>query len=191
MTDSIPSPTDPSRTTPSRTTLADQLHRGAAGLRGEVPPDGLLAGVHRRLQAEGPAVWRRPPASWAGRLKWLAAAGSGGWRGPAWAAACAALLALVVLMPSDPMDPAADPQAGNAEQAWVRDARFVPVAGHEHWRSVAQAAPGQVWLVPAEMPRERLVALGLPYDPSRVGERVRAQLLVHASGDVLAVRVMQ
>ena len=47
------------------------------------------------------------------------------------------------------------------------------------------------WLVSAELPSERLAALGLPYDPARAGETVRADLLVHRSGDVLAVRVVR
>lgn len=174
MTDSSP-----------RIPLADPLHRGAAELRGLAPPEDLLEKVHRRLSAEGPRVWRResPSARLAASLhEWLQ-----GWRGAAFAAACAALLVLVVL-PSDPFE---SEEPADAAPQWNRMAGFVPVAGHEHWRRAAEAAPGQVWLVPAEMPRERLAVLGLPYDPARVGERVRTQLLVHASGDVIAVRVMQ
>jgi hypothetical protein len=167
-----------------RIPLADPLHRGAAELRGLAPPEDLLQKVHRRLHTEGPAVWRQPPL--AARLAAALRERLHGWRGAALAAACAALLVLVVL-PSDPFEPGPD----EAAPRWSRMAGFVPVAGHEHWRRAAEAAPGQVWLVPAEMPRERLAVLGLPYDPARVGERVRAQLLVHASGDVLAVRVMQ
>jgi hypothetical protein len=41
------------------------------------------------------------------------------------------------------------------------------------------------------MPRAQLAALGLPFDPSRADESVRAELLVNAQGAVLAVRVVQ
>jgi len=53
----------------------------------------------------------------------------------------------------------------------------------------AQADAAQTWLVATEMSSARLAALGLPYDPSRAGERVPAQLLLQSSGDVLAVRL--
>ena len=41
-----------------------------------------------------------------------------------------------------------------------------------------------------ELPRERLAAIGLPYDPARAAEPVRAELLMHASGDVIALRLI-
>ena len=56
--------------------------------------------------------------------------------------------------------------------------------GTERW----PAGETQAWLVRTEMPEERLAALGLPYDPARAGESVRADLLMHPSGEVLAVR---
>jgi hypothetical protein len=61
---------------------------------------------------------------------------------------------------------------------------FVPLVPAEHW----PRAPAQAWLVSAEMPRERLAALGLPFDPARTGASLRAELLVRESGEVLAVR---
>jgi hypothetical protein len=67
---------------------------------------------------------------------------------------------------------------------------FVAVAGAERMREASREGDGRAWLVSTELPRERLAALGLPYDPSRAAERVRAELLVHASGDVLAVRLL-
>ena len=42
-------------------------------------------------------------------------------------------------------------------------------------------------LVNTELRRDRLVALGLPFDPARAGDSVRAELLVRPSGEVLAV----
>jgi hypothetical protein len=57
---------------------------------------------------------------------------------------------------------------------------FVPVV------PLAGAEPA--WTVLTDMPRERLAQLGLPYDPGRAGERVRAELLLDRRGEVLAVR---
>ncbi|MFG5409372.1 hypothetical protein ABXN37_16300 [Piscinibacter sakaiensis] len=54
----------------------------------------------------------------------------------------------------------------------------------------AEGAARTAWLLPTELPRDRLALLGLPYDPARAGERVRAELLVDAQGEVLAVRVL-
>jgi hypothetical protein len=45
-------------------------------------------------------------------------------------------------------------------------------------------------LVRAELPRERLAEFGLPFDPARAGDTVRTELLMRASGEVLAVRVL-
>lgn len=68
---------------------------------------------------------------------------------------------------------------------------FVPVVSAERfaqlWPRGADAAPA--WVVSTEIPREQLAALGLPFDPGRAGEPVRAELLMHPSGDVLAVRL--
>jgi hypothetical protein len=55
----------------------------------------------------------------------------------------------------------------------------------------AQAEAAQAWLVATEMSSGKLVALGLPYDPSRAGERMPAQLVLQSSGDLLAVRLAQ
>jgi len=52
------------------------------------------------------------------------------------------------------------------------------------------ARQGPAWVVTTEMPAERLALLGLPYDPSDAGQRVRAELLVRPNGEVLAVRLI-
>lgn len=88
--------------------------------------------------------------------------------------------------------PAAAPDMGAGPVGRVpRASGFVPVASPERfaelWQGGAQAAPA--WVVRTELPRERLAALGLPYDPARAGEPVHAELLMHPSGDVLAVRL--
>ncbi|HUR89432.1 MAG TPA: hypothetical protein VMZ74_10130, partial [Ramlibacter sp.] len=67
---------------------------------------------------------------------------------------------------------------------------FVRLVSADEWKR-AQSQDARTWLVSAEMPQSRLAALGLPYDPARAGERVPAQLLMHSSGEVLAVRVVR
>lgn len=67
---------------------------------------------------------------------------------------------------------------------------FITVASAERWQQLVGHDVSTAWVVPAELPRERLATLGLPFDPSRAGERVSAELLMHPSGEVLAVRVL-
>jgi hypothetical protein len=145
--------------------LAERLALAARDLRIQSPPATLLPAIGRALdrrKASAPA--RSRTAHW-----W-------GWGGLS--TACAALAVWLVVSPLP--DPAsAQPADG-----------FVPLAGAETWRRAAQADSGHVWLVSTEMPRSRLAAMGLPYDPARAGERVRAQLLMQSSGDVLAVRIV-
>ena len=63
----------------------------------------------------------------------------------------------------------------------------------QRWPQLMRDAsvPGRAWVVPTELPSESLAAMGLPYDPAHAGEPVRAELLVHANGDVLAVRFVR
>jgi len=70
---------------------------------------------------------------------------------------------------------------------------FMPVGNTERWSQLMTDArePGHAWVVPTELPSESLAAMGLPYDPASAGQTVRAELLVHASGDVLAVRFVR
>lgn len=71
------------------------------------------------------------------------------------------------------------------------DSGFVRVASAERWQHLMHGDDAAAaWVVPSELPRERLAALGLPFDPSRAGESVRAELLLHPSGELLAVRVL-
>jgi hypothetical protein len=143
------------------TTLAAELARVAQELRAQEPPASLRTELQRSL---------RP------RRRWLPVT---------LASAGAALLALLVI----PVLFVDGGQPDVAVQANVDTAGFVPVSTADDWRQAARNTGG-VWLVSTEMPRERLAALGLPYDPARAGERVRAELLMRPSGDVLAVRVM-
>ena len=108
------------------------------------------------------------------------------------AAACVAILLgaglLLALPPS--LDTTLSAQAG------VPSSDFVPLVSSDRWAgylrdSGGATKSGAAWLVPTEIPSERLALLGLPYDPARAGERVRAELLMHESGDVLAVRIIR
>ncbi|MBN8504506.1 MAG: hypothetical protein J0L58_08505 [Burkholderiales bacterium] len=100
----------------------------------------------------------------------------------------ALLLAATLLLSFEP--PALHPPA-SASFAQA-DSGFLPVVSQEEWRrAMAGQAQAPVWLMPAELPRERLALLGLPFDASRADERVRAELMLHASGQLLAVRFVQ
>jgi hypothetical protein len=70
---------------------------------------------------------------------------------------------------------------------------FMPLVNAERWSQLVRETreQGPAWIVPTEIPRESLAAMGLPYDPARAGESVQAELLVQASGDVLAVRFVR
>lgn len=154
-------------------TLSEQLRASAQDLsRQSIPPlrdAAVLAAMRRALP--------RPAAPRRGFLKPFAR--SFAWSG---AATCAVLLLgaglLLLLEP---------PPAAQAHLA----SDFLPVVAGERWAGYLKDAKGQpAWLVPTELPRERLALLGLPYDPAQAGERVRAELLLHPSGDVLAVRIL-
>jgi hypothetical protein len=118
--------------------------------------------------------------------------GGGGWS-PRWLlAGCLGMLVIslaLTLQPwsSRPSAPAAlDPALAMAELA---PGGFVPVASAERWAQAGNDI-SRGWLVRTELPAERLASLGLPYDPGRAAARVPAELLLHASGEVLAVRLL-
>ncbi|MFN0182717.1 MAG: hypothetical protein ACKVQR_02750 [Aquabacterium sp.] len=136
-----------------------------------LPPPGLAAGGRALIAGAGRAASLLQPL-W---QRWLAGSG---------AALCLVALTLsVVLMLSAPPLPAPPGAAAPASG-------FLPVVSAQRLAELAAADVGPSWVVPGEWPRERLAAFGLPYDPARAGETVRAELLVHASGDVLAVRLL-
>jgi hypothetical protein len=111
-------------------------------------------------------------ASWAAPLAW---SGAG---------VCALLLvaASALLLLEPPVDA--------SQQGYASD--FVPLVPAERWSSyLRESGQARAWLVTTEMPRDRLALMGLPYDPSQAGDRVKAELLMHPSGDVLAVRVVR
>lgn len=153
--------------------LSDLLRRVGAELRSQAPPAALQA----RVRAAALAAPRAAPAqggSSRGRV----------WRGGPWAwsgaAVFASLLAVPVLLLRLP------PPLPVLVDELPRHGEFVAVAPAERWPKGSAAA----WLVGTELQRERLSALGLPYDPARAGDTVRAELLLHPSGEVLAVRLL-
>ena len=161
-----------------------------------VPLATLLRAARADLQRQAAPPWEPPLEAAAARVPVTAAPKTMRPRPgrrvlwPWWAAgaalACGLLLVTATrLMPLPGVDAAAGLSARSSTQAWRGDG-FVPVVPVDRW-AVAGAEPA--WLVPAELPAERLAAMGLPYDPGHAADRVRAQLLVRASGELLAVRL--
>ena len=118
----------------------------------------------------------------------LQTAGGGGLqrvaRGGAWAFGALLLLATALLL--------IEPPRGVGAAVLPRDSGFMPVVSADEWRqAMAGEAQAAVWLMPAELPRERLALLGLPFDAGRAEQTVHAELMLHPSGRLLAVRVLQ
>jgi hypothetical protein len=67
---------------------------------------------------------------------------------------------------------------------------FVAVAPQERWLRLRDEG-GAAWVVNTELPQQGLAAMGLPFDPRHAADPVRAELLMRASGEVLAVRVLR
>ena len=142
-------------------TLAAALRAAGDELRALQPPAALQSRIRAALP---PSAAPRPQPR---RGVWL-------WSGAAAFATVLVGSALLVLRPAPPL----------MVDDGLRFGAFVRVAPAERW----PAGESEAWLVATELPGERLAALGLPYDPSRAGESVRAELLMHPSGEVLAVR---
>lgn len=147
--------------------LSLRLALASRELRAQCPPATLLPAIHRRL-ARGP--WK---ARHARRAAWL------GWAGLS--TATVALAAVLIVNSMLAGDDTGAPAVADADG-------FVRIVSQDAWQQ-ARAQDGATWLVTTDVPQARLAALGLPYDPARAGERVPAQLLMHSSGEVLAVRL--
>ena len=148
--------------------LAQLLRRAAAELQAQAPPPlRPLPLPVRAVSAQAPRRWLWP-AAWSG------------------AAACAlVVLVSALLMVQGP------PRPSDAQPLQAGASDFLPVAAPDRWVHLGREGQDAAWLVTTEMPRDRLAALGLPYDPARAGENVRAELLMHPSGEVLAVRFLR
>jgi hypothetical protein len=162
-----------SRDSAPHESLRNTLRRAADQLAAEQPPPQVPAAVWAAMdlrQAQLAAAPRRAarPLAWAG----------GG------LALASFALALVLLGTAPTMVDEAARRPATAATA------FLPLVNADRWPQVLRETreQGPAWVVTTEIPRESLAAMGLPYDPSRAGEPVRAELLVQASGDVLAVR---
>lgn len=111
-----------------------------------------------------------------------------------WVVLVALLGALALLIGSGrwPQSSAIDSSPASA----AAEDEFIPVATPQRWRQIVpQHSPAKqdpsaarAWVVAAELPAEQLARFGLPFDPARAAEPVRAELLLHSSGEVLAVR---
>lgn len=161
---------------PRPVALAKGLRRLAADLDTREPPSWatLDARLPRPLSALAAVAVAAPASSaatrWRARLwpRWPAA-------GLAMVSVAAMALLLAVFSGSQPA------ASGPGE--------FVVVAGAERWLRLGSEG-GAAWLVQTELPQERLAAYGLPYDPGRAAMPVRAELLMRASGEVLALRIV-
>ncbi|HEV8688977.1 MAG TPA: hypothetical protein VGQ91_01680 [Ideonella sp.] len=189
MTPKNPQPATPDAPSPA---LAEALARLRADLGQHMPPPALwlrvAASVARPARVLQPALAQggQGPAPTAGGpgARWRTLLGLG-------AAVVAALWLVWAAGPGRVARPTKSTPLAPPVVSTMHASGFVPVASAERfaelWQGGAQAAPA--WVVPTELPRERLAALGLPYDPARAGETVHAELLLHPSGDVLAVRL--
>jgi hypothetical protein len=165
--------------------LAQLLRQAAAELQAQPAPP-LPAAVLSALP--GPLA-ASPAVAAAGRAGQRAAGAWAARSGPRLATAAVALSVLLVaatsllLMSAPPTDPLHSPVARGGA------AGFVPVAPRERWERLHDEG-GAAWVVNTEMQQQRLAHWGLPYDPARAADPVRAELLMRASGEVLAVRVL-
>jgi hypothetical protein len=170
-------------------TLAQALQRARATLDATALPAGLLAATQAAVAAAA-APSRTAPrlAARLGRLRrpWGLGLGLGRPFAPAGAAfAALAFTGVTVLWLQPGAPPGQHRPSGLETAAAPLPEGFVAVAPPERW----PAGPSSGWLVPAELGRERLAALGLPFDPGRAAERLPAELLLAPSGEVLAVRL--
>lgn len=162
---------------PAAVPLAQLLDTLGADLA-RLPPPPLAPRVRKALQRAHRPAWHRVAWGFSGALLCgVALLGS---------------LLLVLQHGADSAPPRADrlPLPQNQAGAGPFGSGFVAVAGAERWQQLMQGEAAAAWVVPSELPRERLVALGLPFDPARAGDSVRAELLLHPSGELLAVRVI-
>ena len=152
-------------------TLAQALRQAGDDLDQQPTPVNLQASIMAAVNARLPRpVATKPNRHWA-------------WSGAA--ATCAVVAAMGVSLLLMLLGPA--PQAPLTQSPQARLGAFVPVVPQDQW----PADDTPAWLVSTELRRDRLAALGLPFDPSRAGESLRAELLVRPSGQVLAVRFVQ
>lgn len=144
-------------------------------LRAEV---GRLDAPRNVEQALLQAFAQRHPAR-GRRARWYGALTLRGWRLAGLAGAAAGALALAFALQ------APDPDHGTRTLAALDDDNpFIALDSAE--RIAAEPAPR---MVAADVPRTTLAALGVPLTPENAGDSVRAEMLVGADGQPLAVRL--
>ena len=179
-------PLDPA----ARVPLATLLRSAATSLQAQSVPPLSAAARQALLAPRGVSVSRAVSraASPARSLRALFATWSPrGWPVGTLTASGVTLLLVVVLLAV--LRPVAVPI--DASRVLAQDDGFVPLVPAERWERLAGEGASSAWLVPTEMPRARLAAMGLPYDPGRAAETVRAELLMQGDGEVLAVRLLR
>lgn len=172
----------PSARDPLREPLSEALRRAADDLARHQPPAAVHAAVRARLAPRGQTAGQ------------LAVVGAAGRRSASWAPWTTAVLCGALLIASTAL--LLQPGAGAAGRpvaaaGWAADTAllgFLPTASAGHWLREAGAAPA--WVISAELPREQLAEFGLPFDPTRAADTVRAELLLRGNGEVMAVRVL-
>jgi len=173
---------------PGPRTLSAALAQARRELAAQGPSSADDAAVLARLREVRDAhpVLAAQPAGGAA-LRWRRAAWGrwGRWGGGFALALGLVLGAILVGPPGRALAPAPTPVD-------VADTGFLPLVSHDEWRrALAQQAQAPVLLVPAQLPRERLALMGLPFDAARAEQPVQAELMVHPSGQLLAVRFVQ
>lgn len=196
-------------------TLGDLLSQAGQKLTQQVPPEwvGLQLRAHLARRAAEPGLASLPVRAGA-LLSGSTSVTSGkagaefGAGGPidnkAWGIALAVLIALLALFvgsTSSKLAVTTDPARATHMSNGLTpvDDEFVPVVTPQRWQQIVprlsstDAATDAVtatpaWVVAAEVPASQLARFGLPFDPAHAGEPVRAELLLHSSGEILAVR---
>jgi len=154
--------------------LATALARTATHLAAEPVPPALWTRV--LAQADGPPV-RSPRRRFSMSTRWRA------WLGPSLAAlAVTGVAALLFLSVPRGVLPPADEAAPTSG--------FLTLASADRLRALEGAGGISAWVVPTELRRADLASLGLPFDPSRAGDSIPAEVLVQATGEVIAVRLL-
>jgi hypothetical protein len=106
----------------------------------------------------------------------------------AWGSGALGATAAVLLSALLRLDP---PGYQQAQAAPLAGSGFIPLVPERDFDAALAVERGAtVWLQAAELPRERLALLGLPFDATRADEPVRAELMLNPSGQVLAVRFL-
>ena len=189
MNDGIKHDTPDPHDGPGTMSLAEALRLAADHAPAQLPPPAVAAAAQaalrqrmaleaaRAAQATGTAA---TPSS-RGTLSRLWA-----WSGAAAVFASVAIASVLLLVLAGAPAPSFAPQ-----QAAFEASDFVPLLPPERWPADTASGASPAFLVRTELPGQRLAALGLPFDPAHAGDRRPAELLVHPSGEVLAVRLVR